>query len=169
MRRSVFDILRDEVVGSLWLDLYAGSGSFGIEALSRGAALAWFVESGEDGAQCLAENLISLALAPPEACLVRASLPGWLLTDPPIESGFGIVSMDPPFQVSRHADQLLRLTSALSKAASRGLFKPGALLLWEEPSDAPRPVPPRFEEVDLREHGTSRVRFLRVLPPETAA
>ncbi len=56
MRKAVFDILQTEIEGARFLDLYAGSGAMGIEALSRGASHATFVESGRAAFRCIEEN-----------------------------------------------------------------------------------------------------------------
>jgi 16S rRNA (guanine966-N2)-methyltransferase len=164
VRRSVFDILQEFVAGCAWLDLYAGSGSFGIEALSRGARAASFVEAGAAGLACLRRNLADLGLAPPEAEILRRRLPGALEGAPPRTAPFDIVSLDPPFAVSREPRSLEELCAALARAGERGWFRRGTLLIWEEPAGAPAPVPRGFEESDLREFGTSRVRILEYRP-----
>src|SRR5262247_3722461 len=65
VRRSLFDSLQGELEEARWLDLFAGSGSFGLEALSRGAAHATFVEAGLEGVRCLRENLARFGLTEP--------------------------------------------------------------------------------------------------------
>src|SRR5262249_23653143 len=87
VRRSLFDSLQGEIAGSRWLDLFAGSGAFGIEALSRDAAHATFVESGREGVRCLRENLARLGLAPPRALLLVERLPDLLLRPAPEGAG----------------------------------------------------------------------------------
>jgi len=62
MRQTLFDILGDRVEGAVFLDAYAGTGSVGIEALSRGAARAIFIERSKNAAKTLRENLVSLAV-----------------------------------------------------------------------------------------------------------
>ena len=65
-RETLFNVLTggnpDELNGSVWLDLYAGTGAVGIEALSRGAAMVFFVESSPAAARLIAQNLHSLGL-----------------------------------------------------------------------------------------------------------
>ena len=161
VRRSIFDSLQEQVEGVRWLDLFAGSGAFGIEALSRGAAHATFVEAGAEGLRCLRANLAKLALAPDEATLLAARLPELLLAERPTDAPYDFISLDPPFAVSREGDRLAALVDALGRGAASGWWSPGALLLWEEPSDAAAPLPRGFAEESRREHGTSRVRRLR--------
>jgi len=160
VRRSIFDSLQGQLDGARWLDLFAGSGSFGIEALSRGAAHATFVEAGREGLRCLRANLDQLSLAPEESTLLSARLPELLLSPAPGQP-YDFVSLDPPFAESRQGDRLDLLVAALGSAARHGWWGPGALLVWEEPSDARPPVPVGFREESRREHGTSRVRRLR--------
>jgi len=161
VRRSIFDSLQAELEDSRWLDLYAGSGSFGLEALSRGAAHATFVEAGAEGARCLRENLERLGLAEGEATLLVARLPELLLQPPPAAAPYDFVALDPPFALCRSGDGLAGLVAALAAAGRRGWWRRGTLLVWEEPSDAPAPLPEGFTEEARREHGTSRVRRLR--------
>ena len=164
VRRSIFDSLQYEIDGARWLDLFAGSGSFGIEALSRGAVHATFVEAGPEGLRCLRENLARLELGDGEATLVAARLPELLLRPPPGNgpcAPYDFVSLDPPFAVCRQGEPRNALVIALGRAGGLGWWRPGALLLWEEPSDAPEPVPEGFDAEARRDHGTSRVRRLR--------
>jgi 16S rRNA (guanine966-N2)-methyltransferase len=161
VRRSIFDSLQGELEGARWLDLYAGSGSFGIEALSRGAMHATFVEAGARGVECLRANLEKLRLESDEAELLDARLPQLLTQPPPRGAPFDVVSMDPPFAISRTGDDLRELLLALRGAGALGWWRDGALLLWEEPADAAAPEVPGFELVDRREYGTSRVRRFR--------
>src|SRR5215831_5513761 len=71
VREAVFAML-DDVAGARVLDLFAGSGALGIEALSRGAAAAVFVEREPAAARALRENLAALELVPPVAVVRRA-------------------------------------------------------------------------------------------------
>src|SRR5471032_2879027 len=78
VKQTLFAILEPDLSGARFLDLCAGSGAAGIEALSRGAALAVMVE--QDGRTCrtIAENLAHTGLAGPDAVVVRADALAWL-------------------------------------------------------------------------------------------
>lgn len=80
VRESIFDILGSQggVEGLRVLDLFCGSGALGVEALSRGAASAVFVDSDTSVLAAVQENLKAVGLADADATLVRASLPDWL-------------------------------------------------------------------------------------------
>ncbi len=80
VRESIFDILGSQggVEGLRVIDLFSGSGALGVEALSRGAASATFVDLDPDALDAVRENLAAVGLADADATLVRGTLPGWL-------------------------------------------------------------------------------------------
>jgi 16S rRNA (guanine(966)-N(2))-methyltransferase RsmD len=80
VRESIFDILGSQggVEGLRVLDLFCGSGALGVEALSRGATSATFVDLDPDALAAVQQNLAAVGLADAETTLVRAALPGWL-------------------------------------------------------------------------------------------
>ena len=80
VRESIFDILGSQggVEGLKVIDLFCGSGALGVEALSRGAASATFVDLDPDALDAVRQNLTAVGLADADATLVRAALPGWL-------------------------------------------------------------------------------------------
>ena len=97
VRESIFDILGSlgGVEGLRVVDLFCGSGALGVEALSRGAASATFVDLDPGALAAVRQNLHSVGLGEEPATLVRASLPGWL------EGGgagtFDLALCDPPY------------------------------------------------------------------------
>ncbi len=96
VRESLFASLGDEVVGSRFCDLYAGAGTVGIEALSRGAQSAVFVEKNRRCLEALHDNLENTHLVE-RATVVRGNLPA-CIKDVWQKSGpFGIVFADPPY------------------------------------------------------------------------
>ena len=80
VRESIFDILGSQggVEGLAVVDLFCGSGALGVEALSRGAASATFVDLDPDALAAVRLNLEAVGLGDEPATLVRAALPGWL-------------------------------------------------------------------------------------------
>ena len=120
VREAVFDILGDAALrGARVLDLYAGTGAFGIEALSRGAATAEFVEGSRAVAVALVRNLKRLALGDRarvvEADLSRGTLPRGL------EGPWGLVFLDPPYEGDAAARWLAALET-LAWPAGGGLI-----------------------------------------------
>jgi 16S rRNA (guanine966-N2)-methyltransferase len=99
VRESIFDIL-----GSLGgvealdvVDLFCGSGALGVEALSRGAATATFVDRDPDALAAVRENLRAVGLHDADASLVRAELPDWLHTPAADQRTFDLALCDPPY------------------------------------------------------------------------
>jgi len=98
VKETLFAILEPDLRGAAFLDLFAGSGSAGIEALSRGAAMATFVEKDRAAAGVIAENLRRTRLGGERARIVRAEAIAWLLGPEAAAAGpFGIVVLDPPY------------------------------------------------------------------------
>jgi 16S rRNA (guanine(966)-N(2))-methyltransferase RsmD len=151
IRESVFNILADSVQGIRVLDLFAGSGSLGIEALSRGAGRAHFVDSSKRSVEMIGRNVEKLGISD-ECSITRLNSLDFVKTwhgQP-----FDLVFVDPPF-LSGQIDEVL------GRLPSSGVLSPGAIVVcrthWRE-----NPViPEALSEVKRRKFGESVVRFLR--------
>jgi 16S rRNA (guanine(966)-N(2))-methyltransferase RsmD len=101
LRETLFDILTPKIAGATFLDGYAGTGAVGIEALSRGAAHAWFLERNRAALEVIRENLASLGLEARATVVTgRAAL-----TIPRYRAD--IVFLDPPYELDReYADAM---------------------------------------------------------------
>ena len=121
VRAAIFSALQDVVPGTRVLDLFAGSGAFGLEALSRGAGCAWFVEKAPRTADCLKANIEKLAPGA-EFRVVRSDALVFLerlSADTP----FDIIFTDPPYQTGAEwTKKILFHLSARSILAQEGLF-----------------------------------------------
>jgi 16S rRNA (guanine966-N2)-methyltransferase len=95
LRQTLFNVLAAEVAGKVFVDAYAGTGAVGIEALSRGAARAVFLENGRKAVALLRENLGTLGLEARATVLARAAV-GALAG-----AGGDIVFLDPPYDDAR--------------------------------------------------------------------
>lgn len=97
VRESIFNILGSQggVEGLRVIDLFCGSGALGVEALSRGAASATFVDLDADALDAVGQNLSAVGLAAADTTLVRATLPGWLLTG--AGHAYDLALCDPPY------------------------------------------------------------------------
>jgi len=93
-RESVFSILRDRLFDAIVLDLYAGSGSLGLEALSRGARHATFVEGDHAAVEMIRKNVDAVDLG---GTVLRGTLPGFLAR---LSGTFNLVFVDPPYSDS---------------------------------------------------------------------
>ncbi|MBA4358104.1 MAG: 16S rRNA (guanine(966)-N(2))-methyltransferase RsmD [Desulfovibrio sp.] len=125
VRQAVFSML--EARGLDWstarvLDLFAGSGSLGIEALSRGAAWAWFMEKNPRAADCLRGSLRDLKVPEARCRVIQADLLKTL--GRPAKEPFDVLFIDPPYGLDL-------LPPALAKAADGGWIAPGAFVLAE--------------------------------------
>jgi 16S rRNA (guanine966-N2)-methyltransferase len=130
VRETLFNWLMAKVAGSRCLDLFAGSGALGLEALSRGAAHATFVERVRKNVAALRE--ITSRLAPERSTVIEADALAWLGgTAQP----FDIVFLDPPF-----AGGLL--AEAMRLLEARGWLAAGALIYLEAPAKAGEPALP---------------------------
>lgn len=112
VKQTMFAILEPEIQGAEVLDLFAGSGAAGIEALSRGAATAIFVEKDQQAAAVIDANLRATGLAGPAAAVVRWDVVRWL-AEPNVDTAFDLVLVDPPYA---EPDLLLRVLTALGGA-----------------------------------------------------
>ncbi len=98
VKQTLFAILEPDLRDAHVLDLFAGSGAAGIEALSRGAGHATFVERDAGAARVIAANLAATHLGGPRARIVRAEALGWLHgPDAATDGPFAIVIVDPPY------------------------------------------------------------------------
>lgn len=149
VRESLFNVLthRADFEGARVLDLFAGTGALGLEALSRGAAHAVFVDDGRT-AQGLIRKNIALTGFEPAAQLLRAD--ATRLRDNP-EEAFDLIFLDPPY--GKDLGQ-----KALGAAQRGGWIAPEALIVWEE--SAAMDAPEGFELRDQRRYGDTWVTLL---------
>ena len=156
-RESVFNILShgrfaadgDPLTGSIVLDGFAGSGANGLEALSRGAGHAVFMESQAAALNALRANLRTLG-EQANATVVH----GDCLRPPRATAACSLVILDPPYRQGLAAPAL----EALQRA---GWIAPDALVAVELMKTEDLHVPAGFEELDTRRYGKAKVVFLR--------
>ena len=146
VREALFSILGD-VSGARVLDLYAGSGALGIEALSRGAAFAAFVESAPGALACIRHNLSVLELE--DHCQVIAARVERGLRELRRFAPFDLVLCDPPWTL------LSQATSALGIVAE--VVSENATLAVEHPTKTELIQPSGFRPVDRRRWGDTAV------------
>jgi 16S rRNA (guanine966-N2)-methyltransferase len=157
-RQAVFNILEHaawapQLRGARVIDLFAGSGALGFEALSRGAGFCLFVETDEAARGAIRETVDAFGLFGRTRVHRRdaANLgvrPG---SDGP---AFGLAFLDPPY------GQGLGET-ALAKLVAGGWLTPGAVAVFERGADEPALDAPGFELLDQRDYGAAKVWFLR--------
>jgi 16S rRNA (guanine966-N2)-methyltransferase len=148
VREAIFNLLvnggyGDPITGIRVLDLFAGTGALGLEALSRGAAGVTFVDDGKVALGLLQKNL---GLMRAEAVVLRRNA-----TQLGAGSPHGLVFMDPPYGKGLGEQ-------ALASTLAGGWIGPEALVVWEE-SMAPV-VPAGFRQLDQRRYGDTLVTIL---------
>ncbi len=94
VKEAIFSILTNDVPGSKVLDLFAGSGQLGIEAVSRGAVSAVFVDEKRESINCIKENLKNTGLSP-QCSIVMTDSIGYLRRE---SQKFNIIILDPPYK-----------------------------------------------------------------------
>ena len=161
VKEALFNLLGGSVQDVRVLDCFSGSGSLGIEALSRGAASVVFVEQGREAAQALRANLASMGLErEPTARLLQRplekSIPQLATLGP-----FDLWLVDPPFPMLRDGTAL-RILQGLVAA---GLLAKGGVVAMEYPSDMQCPEIPGLEVEDERPYGDCRLVFFRSFSP----
>ncbi|HWG49179.1 MAG TPA: 16S rRNA (guanine(966)-N(2))-methyltransferase RsmD [Candidatus Acidoferrales bacterium] len=124
LRETLFNVVAPSVPDSVWLDLFAGSGAVGIEALSRGAQTAYFVESGSRAARTIRQNLASLELEEGFEVIEREATTALRMLDSQaVVCDFCF--LDPPYRKMGDYEQVLGFLSQ-----SR-LLKPESLVIAE--------------------------------------
>ncbi len=125
LRETLFNVLAPRIEGAAFLDLYAGSGAVGIEALSRGAARVEFVERASAALSVLRANLARLGVA--EGFRIHNQSVGGFLRLLKAGAGFDLVFLDPPYD----ADREYEATLGLLGGDSVGVLASGALVIAE--------------------------------------
>jgi 16S rRNA (guanine(966)-N(2))-methyltransferase RsmD len=125
LRETLFNVLAPRIEGAVFLDLYAGSGAVGIEALSRGAARVDFVERAPAALSVLSANLARLGLT--AGFRVHNRSVGGFLKAPKAGTGFDVVFLDPPYDADREYAAALGLLGG----DSVGVLALGAVVIAE--------------------------------------
>ncbi|MES2468817.1 MAG: 16S rRNA (guanine(966)-N(2))-methyltransferase RsmD [Verrucomicrobiota bacterium] len=164
VREAVFSMLGERTEGAAVLDLFAGSGSYGLECLSRGAASCVFVESDRAAGPVIAANL------------KKAGLTGGTVATAPVESWlkaktglFDLIFADPPFlkqKGDRDWDAVLLASEELT-----GLLAPGGVFVLESFAKSAQPPPPGspWSCAVERRYGDVVVRLFLFSPPDSDA
>jgi 16S rRNA (guanine966-N2)-methyltransferase len=155
LRESLFNILAhaygDPIANARVLDLFAGTGALGIEAISRGASYALFVDDGVEARALLRDNTQSLGLGGVTRIFRRDATK--LGPAHPLEP-FSLAFLDPPYGKGL-------AEKALNAARDGGWLAPEALIVVEEATDAAFKAPEGFVELERRQYDDSELIFLR--------
>ncbi len=151
VRENIFNILAggrfgDPITDAHCLDLFAGTGALGLEALSRGAAHVTFVDQGRKAAQLIAAN-IRLLNASAQTSFLKADAARVTAAKP-----FDLIFLDPPYGKSLGQ-------GAVSALMLTGLVSPGAVIVWED--STPQAPLAGLSLLDQRKYGDTQVTFLQ--------
>lgn len=149
VRENLFNILMNKglVDGARVVDLFAGTGALGLEALSRGAAHVTFIDNGAKSLALLRAN-IAKARAEADTTLLHRDATRVGQSDIAPAS---LIFLDPPYGKNLGA-------RALNGAVAGGWLAPGATAVWEEA--APQETPAGFDLVDMRRYGAAHIHIL---------
>ena len=160
VRESVFNILRDLVFDRVVVDLFAGTGALGLEALSRGARHAVFVERDRENVGLIHRNIATLRYQ--DRTTVRhADAYRWARSYEPDDAEPVVVFLDPPYrEYEIHARYLNRMLSGLV-----GKMSPGSALVLESGRTLDGRILPDFDAWDIRRYGSTQVALLMIEGP----
>jgi len=155
LRESLFNILAhgygDPTTGARVLDLFAGTGALGLEAMSRGAAFALLIDDGAEARALIRQNVDALGLGGVTRVFRRdATRLGAVHPNAP----FGLVFLDPPYRKGLAEKSLISLRDG-------DWLAPEALVIVEEAADAGFAAPAGFAEIERRRYDDTEFTFLR--------
>ena len=155
VREAIFNLLingrhGDLVTGRVVLDLFAGTGALGLEAVSRGAISATLVENGRTAQSLIGQNIAKMRVQGQVSLVQRDATKLPTATAP-----FTLIFLDPPYGKALGE-------AALQSAKAQGWIAPDAVLVWEEGTP---PTPPQgFALIDQRRYGDTWVTLLELEP-----
>jgi 16S rRNA (guanine966-N2)-methyltransferase len=160
-RQAIFNVLEhaawaEPLDGARVIDLYAGSGALGFEAISRGAAFALFVETDDEARGAIRENADAYGVMGRTRVHRRSAIDLGVRPGSDGEA-FDLAFLDPPYRKGLGEQTLVRLLEG-------NWLKAGATIVFERGSDEPDIDTPGYERLDARDYGAARVLFLRALP-----
>lgn len=159
VRQALFNMLRDRLPGAIFVDLFAGTGSVGLEALSHGVAQVYFVDSDRRAVEALRANMMRCQVTE-RAMVVMATLPQ-ALQHLPLALQADMLFLDPPY-----ASQLGETT--LAALAGCSFLAPQGVLIWQHA--AQRRVPSEVLGRPLwksRRYGNTQLSLYASLPQST--
>ena len=163
-RQAIFNVLEhaawaEPLQGARVMDLFAGSGALGFEAISRGAAFALFVETDETARGVIRENADAYGVMGATRVHRRSAIDLGVRPGSDGEA-FDIAFLDPPYSKGLGEQSLAKLIEG-------NWLTPAATVVFERGSDEPEIETPGYERLDARDYGAARVLFLRRSPTAT--
>jgi 16S rRNA (guanine966-N2)-methyltransferase len=162
LRETLFNVLGNTVAGGRFIDVFAGTGAVGIEALSRGASEVVFIENHAPAAALIRRNLESLGIRTGATVLPMDAVRGLeklAARHSPSKPGFEFAFVDPPYAAANEYDQVLRFLG------SSALLAPGARLIVEHRRnfDLPEKVG-HLQRIRILRQGDATLTFFAAAP-----
>jgi 16S rRNA (guanine966-N2)-methyltransferase len=161
VKAAIFSSLGERVLGARVLDLFAGTGALGLEALSRGAASAMFVENNRQAIAAIERNLTKSGLSG----RVRQQDVLEYLTHASTAEPFDLIFADPPYEKSKLGDAFSRLLLRNERLPAR-LTSEGVFILEKRPAER-LPATDFWEVMRRRSYGATETVFLRRIATST--
>lgn len=152
VRQALFSSLGEAIVDARFLDLFAGSGSVGLEAWSRGAKYVCWVEQDRRATETLKANVATLAVPQEASRIVGAPVLRYL--ESPVDQPFTLIFADPPYDEA--GEVLLNVAAGIELA---NLLAPRGLFIFEQGEDDPPRDLPGWTTLQDRRYGASRLVF----------
>lgn len=165
VRGSVFSILMPRVPNARVLDLFAGSGALGLEAVSRGSRSALFLESSRDACALIRRNAEKAKLAA-QVAVRQADVFAWLKTSA-ARGSFDIIFADPPYR-KKPADSDFAAALLASPVSPTLVAEDGVFVLESHAGPGMLAIPPAWRLLDERTYGTARISFLEARKKTTS-
>lgn len=147
LKESLFNIINNEIQGSIFLDLFSGSGAIGIEALSRGASKCYFVDNSSECINIIKKNLVKTTLIS-KGIVIKSNCIDFLCK--PNEQ-FNIIFMDPPYEYKEVETILIKVKKTLSNKG---------FIIVEQSSMSKLPTIDDFSIFKLKKYKTTTFVFL---------
>ena len=151
VRQALFNTLRERVPGSIFVDMFAGTGSVGLEALSRGAGHVYFVEKDRRALEALHANVRNCRVMP-HVTVLAAELPQ-ALQKLPVMAQADIIFLDPPY-ASHLAQETISAVEECALLASHGL------IVWQHAARREPRALPGHELLLAKRYGNTQLSFL---------
>jgi 16S rRNA (guanine966-N2)-methyltransferase len=152
VKEALFSMIAAKITQAHVLDLFSGSGNLGLEALSRGAASAVFVDNNKKSLAMIRENIKRCGFTDQTTLLSGSALQEKLYTclEQPQTRGFDLVFLDPPYEQGM-------AQTALNHLATADFLEPGAVIVTEEAENVTVSMPSEWNQLQSRGYGDTRI------------
>lgn len=156
IKKSLFDILQFKIQNTKFLDLYAGTGAVGIEALSRGCSFVDFVEASNKSIELIEQNLKMLGWGS-RGKIYKADITGGLGF---LRQQYNIIFMGPPYKDEKK--KMLALTTAtLNAVCNANLLLPDGIIISQHHIKEQVAIPPEIEKYRQEKYGDTIINFYK--------